>query len=257
MERNSQETDFRAGNVLAKSFSVWFRNLVPFTLLSALVYAPLIAYTAVVASGVVTRESIELWEAITGLGSAVLGLLVTGAVIYGVLEQLRGAPAGLGASLAVGARRLLPCLGAGLLTVMLITAPVVVGVLLDDGGSGALLMLPLAIFSIWLACVLYVVVPVTVIERQGVFAALGRSAELTRGARGSIFGVSLLIGLLGYSGDFVTRVAELQLHAALWVSIGTSIVIGALQAVTSAVVYHDLRTSKEGVGIEELVSVFA
>ena len=42
----------------------------------------------------------------------------------------------------------------------------------------------------------------------------------------------------------------------VWVVMGFAVVFGALQAVTSAVAYHDLRVAKEGVATEELARVF-
>jgi hypothetical protein len=36
-----------------------------------------------------------------------------------------------------------------------------------------------------------------------------------------------------------------------------ALVLGALNATVAAVGYHDLRVAKEGVGVEDLVKVFA
>jgi hypothetical protein len=43
----------------------------------------------------------------------------------------------------------------------------------------------------------------------------------------------------------------------LWVDLLVTVVLGSILAIANAVGYHDLRVAKEGVGIEELVSVFA
>ncbi|MHC4816443.1 MAG: hypothetical protein ACYTF8_00085 [Planctomycetota bacterium] len=46
-------------------------------------------------------------------------------------------------------------------------------------------------------------------------------------------------------------------QARQWVTVGAAVALGALRAVTTAVGYHDLRVSEEGIGIEGMVKVFA
>ena len=39
------ETPFRIGHVLSRTLSAWLLNFIPFTLISAIAFSPLIAYT--------------------------------------------------------------------------------------------------------------------------------------------------------------------------------------------------------------------
>ncbi len=50
---------------------------------------------------------------------------------------------------------------------------------------------------------LYVAVPVCVIEKQGVIASLSRSRALTKGYRWQIFGLFLLVMVIGFIGLFI------------------------------------------------------
>jgi hypothetical protein len=43
---------------------------------------------------------------------------------------------------------------------------------------------------------------------------------------------------------------------AIWGGMAFLIVVGALEATVSAVMYHDLRVNKEGIASEELAAVF-
>jgi len=238
---------FNAGAVLSRSFSIWLKNLVPFTILTFLVYSPLILYTAVLLGGDLTLKQIETWDRVESLLGGVLNLVATAALTYGTFQQLRGRHAGIGESIGVGLKRLFPVLGVGILAGLCII------------GGAILLIVP----GIILACMLWVAVPVAVVEQPGVGASLKRSAELTKGSRWQVFGVILvlgvinwLIGYLLYSAFIKDATSIADVKTFMIVALLISIMLGALQAVASAVGYYDLRQSKEGVGIEELAKVF-
>jgi uncharacterized membrane protein len=106
---------------------------------------------------------------------------------------------------------------------------------------------------------LWVAVPVTVIERPGVFASLSRSAVLTKGYRWRIFGAYLLITLLVaiLFGVIAVVVAPLVgVSATILVEWLGSAASSAVGAVLSAVGYFRLRSIKEGVDIEDVAKVF-
>ena len=50
---------FGVGSALKLSFSIWLKNLLPFTLLAFLVYLPLTAYTAWATQGPLTAERLQ------------------------------------------------------------------------------------------------------------------------------------------------------------------------------------------------------
>jgi hypothetical protein len=86
--------------------------------------------------------------------------------------------------------------------------------------------------------------------------------ELTGGSRWGLFGIIVFFGVIGWAVDqmmqrmFMPHETMDELKVYVWASLGSGLVLGAIQAVTAAVAYHDLRLSKEGVGIEELAAVF-
>jgi hypothetical protein len=239
--------EFSAGSVLSRSFSIFFKNFIPFMILQILVYSPLLVYTAILVSGELTIDSIVIWGVVVGIGGLLLNMVATGAMTYGVFQQLRGRSAGLGQCLLVGVKRMLPVLGVGILAAICI------------GLGFVALLIP----GIILLCMLWVAVPVAVVERPGVFGSLSRSAELTKDNRLRIFGVVVVLFAINKLAEYLLEsgvigdapsVGDIKLY--LLLVLVTSLALGALSAVAAAVGYHDLRASKEGVGVEELARVF-
>jgi heme/copper-type cytochrome/quinol oxidase subunit 3 len=112
----------------------------------------------------------------------------------------------------------------------------------------------LMLFTMW-----FVGTPVCVVEQQGPWASLRRSAELTKGHRWKIFGLMLALYLVSgavspvieaafpaIGGPVLTAIASL-LWNAVW---------GAFYAIAVVVAYHDLRVAKEGIDIEQIAAVF-
>lgn len=241
-ERVRGRRAFSVGNVLSRTFPIWVRNIIPFSILSVIVYLPLGIFLFAAAPDAEDTDSILAYVGVYVLLLLVLQQVVSGALIYGVFQQLRGEPAGLGDCIRVGFARLLPVIAVGVLAGLL----ALLGLLL--------LIVP----GIILACMYWVAVPVAVVEKPGVIAALKRSAQLTSGEKGSVFLVLFLLNVIQQVAskilDAVT--GESGGYVAIATSLVLTIAFGMLSAVASAVGYHDLRVSKEGVGIEDLVRVF-
>ncbi|MHC4960146.1 MAG: hypothetical protein ACYTGN_17465 [Planctomycetota bacterium] len=253
----ARRKQFMVGSVLSTSFSVWTRNIIPFTLMVAVVESPMILYAYLQVTGAI---EVDLMAFVLSFatGVALLGLVATGALTYGVFQQLSGKPAGIGDSVSVGFSRLLPVLGVGISVFAIVFVLGLVGfgllvLIAGDGGLVVLLAIPLLIFIASILCKYYVAVPIAVVERPGVIASLRRSAELTKGSRLSIFAVWFVIQMLE---RFASKIIE-NVDQSGWILIAFGIVWVGLTSTTSAVVYHDLRVSKEGVGIDELTSVFS
>ena len=123
----------------------------------------------------------------------------------------------------------------------LVLAGIVVGVGVTIGLI--LLIVPgLFLLTIW-----SVVAPAIVLERRGVFDALGRSRELVKGNGWNVFGVIVLVfllvlvvgivaGLIGAAGGDVVRILV------QWV---TSVLVAPVAALASAVLYFALRDARE------------
>jgi len=253
---------FSAGGVLGRAFTVTFQNFLTFFVLALIVSAPVI----VVGHVLQTHESVGI-GADPGLRVDERGLVVMepapssttaqglvwalqmitqgvlgGALSYGVFQALRGQRLTLGACLSRGFGRFLPIVGISILAVF--------GIMLGT----VLLIVP----GIMLACMWYVAVPVTAVERLGVGAALARSSELTRGYRWSILGMYLLFVLLTLlvMTVLVGLLSALGPTGALVVSELVGVFLSLYGGVLAAVAYHDLRVTKEGVSTDELVKAF-
>ena len=184
----------------------------------------------------------------------VASYVLQAAVVYGTVADLNGRRATFGECIAIGLRNLLPLIGLGIL----------MGIAL---GFGFLLLI---VPGVLMGLAWIVAVPVVVVERTGVMASFGRSADLTRNHRLAIFALVILfvvifwIGIivvgvftavftLGFAGNLTSPV--LRLAIALVTAV-LQAVVGALGAAGIAAIYYELRSIKEGVGPEQLAAVF-
>jgi hypothetical protein len=111
-----------------------------------------------------------------------------GALIHASAGHLQGKPLDIGASLGVGLRRMFPLLGVYIVFSIAIT----------------LGFIALFVPGFIVLCMYYMSLPVAVLERRGVFGALGRAGALSKGYRTTLFaigaghvGVSLAVYLGG------------------------------------------------------------
>jgi len=123
----------------------------------------------------------------------------------------------------------------------------------------------LVVPALILAVLWSVALPALVVERVSPFAALSRSRNLTRGSRWRIVGLFfiylaiyfvLTLVLGGIIGALSMASAGLALIGTIVTSVVSAIVSGLVGAVGIAVLYYELRSTKEGVGVEQLASVF-
>jgi uncharacterized membrane protein len=112
-----------------------------------------------------------------------------------------------------------------------------------------------------------VAVPALVVEREGVFRAFGRSAELTKGAKWKIFGLSLVFGVVYLLLQIILSLVGLGTMKAtdsgflsatnLIGGIVMSTIFNVLWGTIQPSLYVELREWKEGGGLENLEQVFA
>jgi hypothetical protein len=244
-----------------------FRNIVPFGIIALLLTAPmffldLVSYEATVEAQQTTMESgsaddpeaayeysasVKSGFVYSGTGLLlyfVAWALATAAVSYGTYESLRGRPASLSQCLQKGLPLIIPAIVVTILWALAVFA----GLLL--------LIIPgLILATIW-----YVVIPVTVVERPGIFAAFGRSVQLTRGNRWRVFGISLVVGVIWWVIDLLAGLTSLvaagnasAISLVGWIATAATLVVSS---VVVAVVYYYLRIAKEGGSIEDIAAVF-
>ena len=243
--------ELNIGEVVSSSFKIWGRNLVPFSVLAIIVHSPVIILGAIWYSAAHTVEETSIFSSLVSfLQGLILNQLLSAVIIYGVFEQLRGRRPGVGKCISVGVTRLPLAIGVVLLSTLVIL------------GGTLLLIIP----GIILTFALYVALPVAVVERPGVVKSLRRSAELTKGSRWAIFAIALITSILLslillLVGGAITLILSLggtpfTEETFNMIVLFGSIPFQAIGGVVPAVMYHDLRVGKEGVGIEDLAAVF-
>lgn len=229
---------FSVGGVIGDSMAIFMNNLVPFFILAAILIAP----GVLVQYWILTADNPSPMLTVVGsIVSMVLTFVLAGALVYGVYQQMRKEPVPMAACIATGFARLLPVLGTALVTGILIGIGMILFIL-----PGLILM------TMW-----WVVVPVAVVERKGVVDAISRSGTLTAGSRISILGIILIIAILNVLVAVAANRLVLPASTA-WFVVNLSIgaFFGGWTATATAVGYHDLRASKEGIRIENIAGVF-
>lgn len=243
METAPAKKQFRADLVLSRGISAFFQNLVPFLLLSLLIYSPFCVYTAVVLSDDLTLSSAMRLFYVISFGGLIAQLIASAAVMHGTVAQLRGERATTLASLSVGVRRMFPVLGVGLMVGLAVMLGFMLFVV-----PGLMLMV-----KYWVA------VPVAVVERAGVSESMKRSGELVAGEGWSVFAIFVLLIFINVGLNQVLQQAWnietlslSEFKGYLAVSLAISVVTTAFGAVITAVTYHDLRVAKEEISPEEI-----
>jgi uncharacterized membrane protein len=196
---------------------------------------------------------------VVGIGAIlnmVFTVLAQGALVRATIAAIRGERASFGDCLSTAFGRLLPLIGLGIVSG------------LGIGFATILLIVP----GIILALMWYVAAPVVVAERQGVFGALGRSAQLTEGDRWNLFVVLLVVfgvwlavlmlsGMIGaaagaagmLSGGGTGMMVALIAGATALSSTISATIAGALPSAA----YLELRSLKEGPESHGLDDIFA
>jgi hypothetical protein len=249
--RNDAGTDFSLGNVFSLSFSILGANFAPFAVLGALASIPMVALTVlfpdVAVNGAGAAPDMAPGRAIMGLLSALLifpvMIIAQAMILFGAFQDMLRRPVRVLPSIGVGLARFLPIIGVSVVQ-----------------GAGVLLGFALLIVpGIIVALAWCVALPVCVVEKLGPIASLRRSAALTKGHRWKLFGIYFLLIIVG---AFIRGAFNGILHA-----IGQPIVstIGefvwealylAYTAILLAVIYRDLRVTREGVTTEHIAAVF-
>lgn len=271
----------QVGGVLSESFGAYFSNFFAFTFICLLALSPVIVWGVIVLSDLSVSSfglggDDSLIYFLIGMGGAAFLLqpIATGAIIYGVFRRQRGQGASLGKCLSVGFSRLFPLLGVTLLTVLGMAAILIPAVLIAATVPilGILLALAAVVPLMMFYCAAYAAAPAVVVEKIGVIEAFSRSFRLTRGNRGRIFGVILVIGILqkvidwvlekglvdpssitGF-GDLPSFLTNFKIY--IGISLGISVFFAGITASAAALVYYQLKVQSEGMDETELASIF-
>jgi uncharacterized membrane protein len=203
-----------------------------------------------------TPGGIALYCALIGV-SVLCSMLVQATLVRVTVAYARDEQVSIAACLGASLSKILPLLG---LTILMTIALAVATLLLIVPG--------IILYIMW--CV---ATPVLVAENAGIFEALGRSGELTKGNRWRIFGLFLLlvimlwifaaiIGVVFVTTGLVTGAAAALASGALpitymIVNAVSNTLMTAVFGTLVARLYVDLRMANEGPMTDALADVFA
>ena len=234
------------GRVLSLTFSTFFKNLHRLLLVSLIVFSPVLLSGGLYLALAGPVQTSIPWL-LPALDFLLLHHLLSAALIFGVSRELKGEKMTVRGSLHAALSRVGPVVGLGVFRM---------GTLLI---GFALLVFP----GVVLLCIWSVAVPALIEEKVGPIAALKRSAKLTAGSRLIIFAVYFILLLAAYvlSSFAMFPLMLLMMRsgpgpAFVFTALMFMLIGRAFLAVLTAVIYHELRVGGEGVGIEQLGSVF-
>ena len=248
------------GRIFSRAFGVMGNN--PGVVLGvALVLGagPQLLYTLLIGTNAALLQQAPFSGAAIGaallvfLISIVSRSLVTGCITRATVAYSQGRRASLGECLSVALSRFLPVI----IVSFLFGLAVILGMVL--------LIVP----GVMLAVMWSVVVPVTVEERAGIFGAFGRAQDLTRGARWKIFGLFLLLLLIGIGIGLIVGLISVMMTGLSYtnpaVSLSTSAILfnlvvttigSALWASLQTSLFVELREWKDGPMEAKLGEIF-
>jgi hypothetical protein len=253
----SAHPNFDIGRVIERAFGSISHNFLPFLIIAAL-FGGLPQILLAIGQTQITdsANTASGWPLLVvgGFFAMAGGLIMQGAIVKGTVSDLSGQKSSFGDLFQTGCRFALPLLGLG----------IIYGLMLMLG------LICLIIPAFIVLTVFSVAAPSLVIERTGVFGSLQRSRDLTRGHRWGVFGVlvvfwvlSLVVGMIiGVVGVVAGFSAGASLVSGEFVFLRAIIngVSGTLQGLITAAsiasIYYELRSIKEGVAPQSLLSVF-
>jgi hypothetical protein len=221
---------FSVLRILSTSLRVTKHNFVPFLVLAAVLEVPAILLQF--------GRGLEDLLLSTLVGT-ITGALMQAVVVYGVVMELQGVRPSTGTCIRTGFAQLGRVIGVTIVSTLAMA------------GATLLLVVP----GIIVFLMLYVTVPVTVVEGLGIRAALTRSRELTHGHKGDLFLIFIIVAVTAIPVHLIA--GELGTEAAVVWRTLTSALLGMFFAVTVGVAYVELRKLRDGLHIPDLASAFA
>jgi hypothetical protein len=240
-----QPVEFRIGEVIVRSWNILSRHFVTFILLVGI--AELLPLAIDLYLPIEDSAGAGMWLTVYGskFVGFVLGTVAQAMVVHAAFQDLRGRPVNAGESLRLGLRRVLPVIVASVLTGVVVAVGLILCIV-----PGLIALTAMA-----------VVIPACVVEDLGPIDSLSRSSDLTTGHRWPILAVgaawlviSLIVGLsIGAAFGFFSGANGVPMKILEWV---WSVLSTSFTSVYAAILYHDLRAVREGIGIDEIASVF-
>jgi hypothetical protein len=241
-----QQVEFRIGEVLIRTWNILSRHFLTFVVLVGIaelipLLVTLYRRSVVPAGRPLDMSAVETTFLILLL-QIILNSFAQAIVVFAAFQDLRGRPVSAAESFRQGLSRGVPVIVTSILTGLLV-------------GIGWLFCLVPGLIAM---AAMAVVLPACVVERLGPIQSMSRSSDLTSGHWWPIIGVGVAWVIVVLVITFSIRaampgVATLPQQLATWV---WQVISGTFSAVYAAILYHDLRAVREGIGIDEIASVF-
>lgn len=233
--------------LIGKSITLYLNNFLIFLLLVAICNVPyyVLQYTA---------SRLNIWD---GFAEVILYLLflagqalAAGLAIKILANRYLGEQIYFSEYIKFALSKVFPIIGLTIVLMLILN----LGILL--------LVIP---FFIWLACY-SVAIPALVIENLGVFKAMKRSWELTKGARWWILGLIVVTFIMAQLiTEGISRVLNMVISSLLEYSVLIFVISKALPTmilspilmVVIILIYFNLRIQKEGFAVEHLSKQFS
>jgi hypothetical protein len=224
---------FQLGKVISKSLSIFFRNIIPFTLLTCTSVSPLLA---LLLAGISDTTPALLVLLLTAL----LMSLATAIIVHTTFQHMRGRSV-----------RLAEAASRGLSSVFVLLGAIMIQTVGQPNGPLPLPP-PLSLTGIVLMALWYAAMPVYVVENIGIYQSLKRCISLSKGFRGKILALFLLHRLMDVAGVEAVKIVSDKIWGR-FVWVGLSVGFGV---VLITIAYYYLRVVKEGVDVERIGAVF-
>ncbi|MBJ7484699.1 glycerophosphoryl diester phosphodiesterase membrane domain-containing protein [Brevundimonas sp.] len=249
---------FDMGRVVQRTFSAISQNWVVFLVSSVLligvpnVISALGQFQALGQLPGTSTSFGSLWvlPVVGGFLAIVGSFVLQGTVVFVTINGLNGRKIDLGEAFSAGLKTFLPLLGLAILMGL----GLIIGFIL--------LVVPGIILSVmWI-----VAAPAVVAEKRGVMESFQRSRDLTRGNRWVIFFLALIYGIAtmiitwSILGVGMATAGSFEAGATSPINLLLTPLVNVVSSVISAAgiasIYYELRSIKEGVGAEQIASVF-
>jgi ABC-type multidrug transport system fused ATPase/permease subunit len=237
------DTDVRVGQILSRAASIWPRVLMPYFFIYGVAALPsAIQQYQQRAQHITSPQEIYTAAGITVLIAMAIGVFARAGTASITIDVIQDGTPRAGSSLGVAAWAFPRLLLATLCSILAFAL------------ASVLLFFPvLILYTMWL-----VATPCCVLEGLGPIACLNRSANLTKGYRWRLFGLMLVLGVIGIIvavvGLGAVRFAGPVAGACV------QLVAGGLSStyfeVAAVVTYAALRAAKEGSSATRLANVF-
>lgn len=249
------------GELLDRTFFLYRKN---FILFAGIVALPHLALLAVQFAGVGLTSA----KLLIGPAASIPWTLAVWAVSLGVTAASQGATVIAVSQVHLGRQTTITESFAGIKGRIFYLALIMIGYWIGIGVGLALLVVP----GIILALMWALTIPVAVIEDTGLRDSVNRSAELTKGHRGRVFVLGLLVIVLWYAIFLIWeipifaalgvmtrghRLVSVPLWTQLAIPVGSFIsqcLVGPLMTIGFSLLYYDERVRKEAFDLQLMMS---